>query len=315
MASPNLLFVEIAANLTDPMFSGVYNDRTVHPPDLPHVLNRASAAGVARTLVTAGTLAQSSEALALARAHPTLYSTVGVHPTRASEMSGRLDAAVDDLIALVATGADTVVAVGECGLDFDRLHFCDKETQGDAFLAQFRLAEATGLPMFLHDRNSGGEFARVVRENRARFGDGVVHSFTGSVEDLAGVLDCGLYVGVNGCSLKTKANLEAVKAIPLDRIMLETDAPWCGIRRTHAGFGDVQSVWEAKDKKKWSEHCVVKGRAEPCHIRQVCEVVATVKGIEPEVLARSAYNNSFKVFFPSEVEGPSPYDLAIGAMQ
>lgn len=315
MASERLLFVEIAANLTDGMFNGEYNGRRVHDPDLIHVLDRARAAGVARTMVTAGTLSQSREALAMARAHQSLYSTVGVHPTRSCEMTGRAAEHVQALMAVVEDGKDKVVAIGECGLDYDRLHFCSKEEQVPAFVAQFDLAERTRLPLFLHDRNTDGEFARIVRENRSRFTTGVVHSFTGTAEDLQRHLSLDLYVGLNGCSLKTAENVAVSKEVPLDRLMLETDAPYCGIRTTHAGFKDIVSTWEAKDKKKWSPDCVVKGRTEPCHIRQVCEVIAAARGIEPSEVARAAYNNSFKVFFPSEVEGPSPYDLSIDAIQ
>lgn len=313
-SSEKLHFVEIAANLTDGMFSGVYNGRRAHEPDLDAVLSRAAAAGVVRTVVTAGTLSQAAEALALARTRPGLYCTVGVHPTRGGEMAGREKEHVEALCSVVREGAGKVVAVGECGLDYDRTQFCEKEQQIPAFVAQFELAERTGLPMFLHDRNTEGDFSRVVRENRGRFSTGVVHSFTGTEEDLKRHLALDLYVGLNGCSLKTPENVAVAKQVPLDRLMLETDAPYCGIRTTHAGFKDVVSTWPAKDKKKWAADACVKGRSEPCHIRQVCEVIAAARGIEPAEVARAAFNNTFKVFFASEVEGPSPYDLSINAL-
>jgi TatD DNase family protein len=314
-ASEKLHFLEIAANLTDSMFSGVYHGRRSHAPDLDVVLARALDAGVVRTMVTAGTLAQSIDALALARTRADLFCTVGVHPTRGGEMAGRVAEHVDALLRVVEGGRGKVVAVGECGLDYDRTQFCSREDQKPAFVAQFELAERTGLPMFLHDRNTGGEFARVVREHRGRFSTGVVHSFTGTAEDLQRHLALDLYVGLNGCSLKTPENVAVAKMVPLDRLMLETDAPYCGIRATHAGFGDVLSTWPARDKKKWAADACVKGRSEPCHIRQVCEVVAAARGIEQTEVARAAFNNAVKVFFPSEVEGPSPYDLSVNAVQ
>ena len=101
------------------------------------------------------------------------------------------------------------------------------------FPAHFDLAQRYGLPMYLHSRNTAGDFARtapasspsaigIVKENRSKFSSGVVHSFTGDEEELHALLAMDLYIGVNGCSLKTKENLEIAKQVPLDRIMLET---------------------------------------------------------------------------------------------
>lgn len=76
--------------------------------------------------------------------------------------------------------------------------------------------------MYLHSRNTGGDFTRIVKENRHKFSSACVHSFTGDETELNEILDMGLFVGVNGCSLKTQENLEMVKKIPMDRIMLES---------------------------------------------------------------------------------------------
>lgn len=76
--------------------------------------------------------------------------------------------------------------------------------------------------MYLHSRNCEEDFLKIIRENRYKFSTGVVHSYTGSKNELKDLLDLGLYIGVNGCSFKTEENIEVVKEIPLDRIMLET---------------------------------------------------------------------------------------------
>lgn len=309
-------FIDIAANLTDDMYKGLYNGSVRHEADLSTVLSRASDGGVVRTMVTAGTLSQCSEALNLCRTDATLFSTVGVHPTRANEMRADIDSHIKKLSAIIEEGKDKVVAVGECGLDYDRLQFCSKEDQIPGFIAQFKLAEESKLPMFLHDRNTSGDFGRIVKENRHLFSTGVVHSFTGTAEEMNNYVNMDLYIGINGCSLKTEDNLNVVKQIPLDRIMLETDCPYCGVKQTHAGFHHVKSTWAAKDKKKYTADAMVKGRNEPCQIRQVCEVVAGCLNISEEDLARAAFNNTMRVFFPKEAAhmGSSPYDWSVNAI-
>lgn len=132
------------------------------------------------------------------------------------------------------------------------------------FPPHFELAEKHNLPMYLHNRNTGKDFYDIVRANRSRFPGGVVHSFTGTAEELAEILALDLYVGINGCSLRDAASLEIVKAIPLDRLMIETDAPYCEIRNTHPSRKFVKTVFEQKKKEKFDKNFMVKGRNEPC---------------------------------------------------
>lgn len=309
-------FIDIAANLTDGMYQGEYGGNRRHDPDLATVLSRARDAGVVRTMVTAGTLSQSREALSMCSSDASLFCTVGVHPTRAAEMLHNPDEYVRHLMQVVKDGKDKVVAIGECGLDFDRAHFCSKEDQMPGFLAQFELAEKTGLPMFLHDRNTGGDFGRVVRDNRSRFCTGVVHSFTGTMEEMREYVDMDLYIGINGCSLKTEENLRVARAVPLDRLMLETDCPYCEIRSTHAGSGHVKSKWPSKDKKRYVADALVKGRNEPCQVRQVCEVLAAIRNESEEDVARACFNNTMMVFFKEECAnmGSCPYEWSVNAV-
>lgn len=142
-----------------------------------------------------------------------------------------------------ASGTGHLIAFGEFGLDYDRLHFCNKTVQLHSFAAQLQVAASLEpqLPLFLHSRAAAADFARLMREafgprlERLQRG-GVVHSFTGSLEEMRELLDLGLYIGINGCSFKTEENCAVVKELPLDRIMLETDGPWCEVRPSHAGW-------------------------------------------------------------------------------
>ncbi|KAL1511133.1 hypothetical protein AB1Y20_005953 [Prymnesium parvum] len=189
-----------------------------------------------------------------------------------------------------------VVAVGECGLDYERLHFCPAGRFG--FEAQLALCAEFGLPAFLHNRNTAGDFAAVCKARRALIPSGVVHSFDGDAAELRELLDLGLDIGLNGCSLKTAANLAVASQVPLQRLHLETDAPWCGIKRTHAGFQYVQpSAWPETKKEKWVEGSCVKDRCEPCHIVQVAQVVAGARDIDVSIVTEHAYANSLRVFF------------------
>lgn len=165
------------------------------------------------------------------------------------------------------------------------------------FEKQFQLAEETKLPMFLHSRSAHQDFIDIIRRNRDRFVGGVAHCFTGTKEEAADYLDQGLYIGITGCSLKTEENIEAMKSIPTDRLLLETDAPWCDIRPTHAGFKYIKTKFETKKKEKWEKGLCVKGRNEPANIVQVLEVVAGCRGEDVESLAQSVYENTLNLFF------------------
>nr|AIF71153.1 TatD related DNase [Phytophthora capsici] len=302
-----LKMIDIGANLTDPVFTGLYRGKQKHESDFTAILARAKAFGVDKIIVTGGNLEESRKALHLAQQHegdgfPQLFSTVGVHPTRCSEFAAdgnNPDAYFAQLLAICEQGKSEgkVVAVGECGLDYDRLEFCDKATQLKYFEKQFELAEQTKLPLFLHNRNTGGDFYEMISKNRSRFSNGVVHSFTGEKEEMLKLVELGLYIGVNGCSLKTAENLECVKAIPLDRLMIETDAPWCDIRATHAGHGFVKTTWQSKKAEKYSPDCLVKGRNEPCTLIQVLEIISAVRGEPQEEVAACVLENTQRVFF------------------
>lgn len=185
-----------------------------------------------------------------------LFCTAGCHPTRASELeqhSGGSEAYISELESLINAhrnsrgAARKVVAVGECGLDYDRLFFSPADAQKAAFNAQLHLARRVRLPLFLHSRAAHDDLVAILRphmkELREAIGGpvGVVHSFDGSVAEMQELIGLGLYIGLNGCSLRTKENLEVAQAVPLNSLMIETDAPWCELRPTHASAPILQA--------------------------------------------------------------------------
>lgn len=316
--------VDIGLNLTDKMYQGSYNGHRQHEPDIEAVLQRAVDAGVHGVLLTGSNLKQSRAVIEMCAAYTTeqltCYCTVGCHPTRCEEFvkdpAGYL-AALDALIAehSVRTGG-CVAAVGEIGLDYDRLFFCAKETQQTYFTAQLEMAKRHRLPLFLHDRNTGGDFMSLLTPHMADLAGGVVHSFTGTAEELQTCVDAGLFVGINGCSLKTANNLEVVKSLPLNRLLLETDAPWCEMKSTHASrqllnavaaqssskqsLSDcILSSFPSVRKEKYRKGCMVKSRNEPCAMVQVLEVVYELRKDEVksiEELAELVLHNTQQLF-------------------
>ena len=197
---------------------------------------------------------------------------------------------------MITSNPGKVVAVGECGLDYDRLQFCPKEVQVKYFERQLLLAEKTRLPLFLHCRNSFGDFMGIMKRNRAAFNGGVMHSFDGTLEEAREAVNFGLYIGLNGCSLKSAQNLDVVKSIPIGSMLLETDAPWCEIRPSHASASLVSTHFPCRNRDKWEPGMSVKGRNEPRNILQVLEVVASLKGMDQGDLAEQVYKNTCTLF-------------------
>ncbi|KAL7750406.1 hypothetical protein RI367_004180 [Sorochytrium milnesiophthora] len=226
---PPLKLVDIGINLTDPVFRGVYRSKRLHADDFAQVLQRARAAGVQTMMVTGTNLKEARQALEMAKAHEGLYATVGCHPTQCKKFAEQGDRYFDELLDLAMEGkrCGKVVAIGECGLDYDRLSFCPRDIQLQYFERQFALAEQTKLPMFLHsraafDENGQSDMLRLLKAHRSAFSTGVVHSFDGTVEEMQSLIDIGMYIGINGCSLKQEQGIEVLRRVPLDRLMIET---------------------------------------------------------------------------------------------
>jgi len=139
------LFVDIGANLMDPMFQGIYRDKKRHEADLNLILQRAWNHGLDRIIITGGTLDECKKCLELSYTDSRLFCTVGVHPTRCSQEFGTTESSWSTYLDSMRTfiqekkGDGKIVAMGEIGLDYCRLEFCDKETQTKGFIAQLQV--------------------------------------------------------------------------------------------------------------------------------------------------------------------------------
>lgn len=205
--------IDIGANLTAPAFDA----------DRAEVIVRARDAGVHGIVVTGTDLASAAAAADLAATQAGMWSTAGVHPHDAKSVPGGWLTAVEALAA-----RDTVVAVGETGLDFHR-NYSPPDAQRGVFAAQIQLAVRLDMPLFVHDRDSGGETARLLAAHDAVPERVVIHCFTGSRADLDVWLDAGYYIGITGwiCDERRGGELqELAPLIPDERLLIETDAPY-----------------------------------------------------------------------------------------
>lgn len=290
------------------MFRGIYHGKAVHSPDLNVVLQRALKVGIKGILATSTNLNDYQENLKLIQEHSgsgiSIKTTLGVHPTSCAQVADAHN--VEDYFAQLKTvllnRPESLVALGECGLDYARLQWSPKELQAKFFVRHFELASLSKLPMFLHMRDCCEDFLDILKRNREYFYGGVVHSFTGSLEDAKNILDFAdnMYIGLNGCSLREPHSIEVVRQLPIDRIMIESDAPWCEMRPTHASAPFLSDFkWEiekAISKEKYQQYAPVRGRNEPSETRRVLSAVSKIKGISEEELADQIHQNTINLF-------------------
>lgn len=303
LSQGRLRLCDIGANIMDEMFYGEYNNKVAHESDVNLVVERAQSMGVKSIIFTGSSIKNSIETLAFCNSFPPdhgLYCTAGIHPCSSKIFKQKnTDKVIEDLRKVVDDGllAGKLVAFGECGLDYDRLSHCDAETQRIGFEKQLELASQYDLPLFLHNRNTGDDFLNIMRKYSDRLrGGGVVHSFTGSAEEMKAYTDMGLYIGFNGCSLRTEEGLANAALVPDHLLLLETDAPWCGVKTTHPSFKLVDTTFPTKKRDKYETGVMVKDRNEPCTMVQVLEIVAKCRNRDPLELADQVYANSETLF-------------------
>ncbi|MGE8066754.1 TatD family hydrolase [Pseudomonas sp. NPDC089569] len=248
--------IDIGVNLTNPAFADKHQA----------VLDRAYAAGVSQLVLTGTSVQDSERALELCRqlddSAQRLFSTAGIHPHSASDWNADSARCLRDLLK-----ASSVVAVGECGLDFNR-DFSPRPQQEKVLEEHLALAVELQLPVFLHERDASQRLSEIVRDYRDQLPAAVVHCFTGEKKALFGYLDMDLHIGITGwiCDERRGTHLHPlVKEIKRGRLMLESDAPYLLPR-------------SLRPKPK-------NGRNEPAYLTEVLREVAMHRGESPEDLA------------------------------
>ncbi len=192
--------------------------------DCDEVIQRAVDSGVTKMIVTGTSVGVSQKSLELSRKYPgVLYSTAGIHPHDAKTFNQQ---SLNELKELLKN--EEVVAVGECGLDFNR-DFSPRDKQEECFRALIELAVELEKPLFLHQRDAHEKFMSILKEYDLNKVKVVVHCFTGTEKEAMDCLDAGFYIGITGwiCDERRGFHLkEFVSKIPLGKLMIETDCPY-----------------------------------------------------------------------------------------
>ncbi|MBM4203654.1 MAG: TatD family deoxyribonuclease [Gammaproteobacteria bacterium] len=264
--------IDIGANLLSSHFD----------TDLDVVLTRALTAGVERILITASNLQAVPEILDLIRVNrrrsdwPRLYCTAGIHPHEAASAPAGFSAALIDWFE-----DPDVVSAGEAGLDYNR-NFSPKNIQREVFSAQIEAARAADMPLFVHDRESGGDTLELLRDGNVNPERIVIHCFTGTAAELDAYLDTGFCIGITGwvCDRKRGELLRSLVArIPLDRLLIETDAPWL-----------LPQDLPAPARKRMSR------RNEPATLPHIATTLAHLMQVDPDVLGDVTRANAIRFF-------------------
>lgn len=242
------------------------------------MLDACVAGGVDHVLLISSDLDETQANQTVSHAGMQFYCTAGVHPHQAERVSS------DWLTALhQAAQHPNVVAIGECGLDFNRM-FASEAAQINVFSQQLQLANQLELPVYLHERDAFPTQLALLNEQHIKHG--IAHCFTGSTEQLRQYLDLGLAIGITGwlCDERRGQELQqAVQYIPWDRLILETDAPYLLPRNL-----------PVKPKSR---------RNEPKYLPAIAEFIATLRGVSLEFVKQMTWQNSLQLFQRRPADG------------
>jgi TatD DNase family protein len=233
------------------------------------VVARAKAQDVGRMVTISTRVKRHDEVLGIARRFPEVFCSVGTHPHNAHE---ELDIGADELVK--RTRDPKVVAIGEAGLDY-HYDYSPRPAQEQGFRAHIAAARATQLPLVIHSRDADEDMARILSEETGKGAfPAILHCFTGGRDLALKAIDLGLHISFTGIlTFKNSQNLRDIAAeLPADRIMVETDAPYL-----------APGPFRGK-------------RNEPAFVVETAKVLAQVRGVSLEEIARQTTENFFRLF-------------------
>ncbi len=236
--------------------------------DRTRVIERARESGVENIVNVGADLSSSRRAIELSQEFSGIYVTVGVHPHSADEVN---EDVFDQLKEL--TKDDRVVAIGETGLDF-YYDNSPRQIQKEVFQQHLWLARETRLPLVIHSREAEQETLEILRNEHVEDMGGILHCFSGGPEMARDVLNLGLYIAFGGIiTFKNTTDLrKIVKEVPLEKILLETDAPYL------------------------TPHPYRGQRNEPAYVKFVAEKIAEIKGVSPVEVGQITTQNAKKAY-------------------
>lgn len=238
---------------------------------LPDIYRHMQENQVSHALCISVDLETFPEVLAIAQSQDNLYASVGVHP----DYEDCTEPTVDRLVELATD--PKVVAIGETGMDYYRTPG-PLEWQRERFRVHIRAARVTGKPLVIHTRSASEDTLRIMAEEKASEAGGVMHCFTESLEVAKAAMDMGFYISFSGIvTFKNAKELkEVARAVPLDRMLIETDAPYLA---------------PVPNRGKTNE---------PGFVRYVAEEIARLKGVSTEEVGEVSSANFFRLFRPAQ---------------
>ncbi len=241
--------------------------------DRDQVIRRARMQGVGTMLTISTKLSSFAAVRGIAESDADIYCSVGIHPHEAANEDGG-GAKADTARLVELTGHPKVIGIGETGLDYHHEH-APRDIQIRSFRAHIASARQTGLPLIVHARDADADMAAILREEYAKGAfSGLLHCFSSSRALADAALDIGFYISFSGIvTFKNATDVrETAKAVPLDRILVETDAPYLA-PVPHRGK-----------------------RNEPAFVAQTAAAIAVLRGIAPQDLAAASTANFFRLF-------------------